>query len=173
MSQRKWAPAILFAFGWAALASAQMGGLPAGPAQDKARQACLACHNAEIILQQQLDRATWTKEMDKMIRWGAKVDKQDRDALIDYFAQNFGPRASPPPGTPLVAAPGEDKVRAACLRCHGPAVIASPKLDRAGWSRMLDRMLRWGASIKSDDRGSIVDYLATHYGPSEEKPKQK
>jgi hypothetical protein len=29
--------------------------------------------------------------VDKMIRWGAVVDPSDRDALIDYFAKNFGP----------------------------------------------------------------------------------
>jgi hypothetical protein len=29
--------------------------------------------------------------MDKMIKWGAEIDHQDRDGLIDYFSGNFGP----------------------------------------------------------------------------------
>src|SRR6266436_7626649 len=64
--------------------------LPAGPMQEKAASACLNCHEARIIVQQRLSKAAWTREMDKMVKWGAEVDPQDRDALIDYFSANFG-----------------------------------------------------------------------------------
>jgi len=59
--------------------------------QQKAVTACMECHDAGILVQQRLDRKTWGKEVDKMIRWGAVVDPKDRDALVDYFASNFGP----------------------------------------------------------------------------------
>jgi hypothetical protein len=65
--------------------------LPAGDMQEKATAACASCHEARIILQQRLSRAVWTKEMDKMIKWGAEVDAKDRDSLIEYFSTNFGP----------------------------------------------------------------------------------
>jgi hypothetical protein len=65
--------------------------LPAGPMQAKATTACLECHEARIILQQRLNRAAWTKEVDKMTKWGAVVDGADRDALIDYLSSNFSP----------------------------------------------------------------------------------
>jgi mono/diheme cytochrome c family protein len=65
--------------------------LPAGPMQAKATTACLECHEARIILQQRLSRAAWTKEVDKMTKWGAVVDGADRDALIDYLSSNFSP----------------------------------------------------------------------------------
>jgi len=58
--------------------------------QEKAAAACLSCHEARIIVQQRLTKAAWTREMDKMVKWGAEVDPQDRDALIDYFSANFG-----------------------------------------------------------------------------------
>jgi hypothetical protein len=57
--------------------------------QSKATTACLECHEARIILQQRLTKATWTKEVDKMMKWGAVVDPADRDALIDYLSANF------------------------------------------------------------------------------------
>jgi hypothetical protein len=57
--------------------------------QEKATNACLECHEARIIVQQRLSKAAWTKEVDKMIRWGALVDPADRDALIDYLGSNF------------------------------------------------------------------------------------
>lgn len=64
--------------------------LPAGPMQEKAAAACGTCHEARIIVQQRLSKAAWTKEMDKMIKWGAEVDPKDRDAMTDYFSANFG-----------------------------------------------------------------------------------
>ena len=65
--------------------------LPAGAMQAKATTACLECHEARIILQQRLSKAAWTKEVDKMTKWGAVVDPIDRDALIDYLSTNFSP----------------------------------------------------------------------------------
>ena len=73
--------------------------LPPGEAKEKAGAACLTCHEARIIVQQRLSKAAWTKELDKMIKWGAEVDANDHDALIDYFTANFGP------DQPVYAAP--------------------------------------------------------------------
>jgi len=63
--------------------------LPPGPAQAKIRTACLECHDASIIVQQRLSKAAWTKEIDKMIKWGALVEAADRDSFIDYLSTNF------------------------------------------------------------------------------------
>jgi mono/diheme cytochrome c family protein len=65
--------------------------LPAGAMQAKATTACLECHEARIILQQRLSKPAWTKEVDKMVKWGAVVDPKDHDALIDYLSTNFSP----------------------------------------------------------------------------------
>jgi hypothetical protein len=76
-------------------------GLPAGPMQAKATTSCLECHEGRIIVQQRLSKAAWTKEVDKMIKWGALVDAADHDALIDYLSANFSPEqpAYDPPRT--------------------------------------------------------------------------
>lgn len=63
--------------------------LPAGAMQQKVTTACLECHEARIIVQQRLSKPAWTKEVDKMVKWGAVVDANDRDALIDYLSTNF------------------------------------------------------------------------------------
>ncbi|HKU27891.1 MAG TPA: hypothetical protein VJQ54_20645 [Candidatus Sulfotelmatobacter sp.] len=72
--------------------------LPNGPMHDKATTACTECHEARIIAQQRLSKAAWTKEVDKMMKWGAIVDAADRDGLIDYLSSNFSP--DQPPYTP-------------------------------------------------------------------------
>ena len=69
--------------------------LPAGDMKQKATTACTECHEARIILQQRLSKAAWTKEVDKMIKWGALVDTQDHDLLIDYLSTNFSPDKPP------------------------------------------------------------------------------
>jgi hypothetical protein len=73
--------------------------LPAGAMQQKTTTACAECHEARIIVQQRLSKAAWTKEVDKMIRWGAVVDSADHDGIIDYLSTNFGvdqPAYNPP-----------------------------------------------------------------------------
>ena len=148
-----------------ASAQATTSGLPPGPMQEKARVACLGCHTAAIIVQQQLDRRVWTREMDKMIRWGAPVAAEDREALIDYFAQQFGPRPDAPAETPLPPGAGGDKVRAACLGCHDAGIIAQQQLDRRGWAAVVDLMVRWGAPVRAADREAMLNYLARHFAP--------
>jgi hypothetical protein len=165
------AAAIALALACAGALWPQTRGLPEGPMYGKARAACLGCHDAHIVVQQQLDRRGWTKEVDKMIRWGARVDTADRDALIDYFASHFAPRE--PANPPLAKGPGVEKVGAACLGCHDTGTIAGNPMDRRGWSRTLDLMIRFGATIPPDDRAAILDYLAAHYSPPEEPPATK
>lgn len=70
---------------------AQSPELPAAPIRDKVNTACTECHESRIILQQRLSKGAWTKEVDKMIKWGAVVHASDRDAFIEYLSQNFPP----------------------------------------------------------------------------------
>jgi hypothetical protein len=69
--------------------------LPAGAMQNKAHTACTSCHEASIIVQQRLNKAAWTREVDKMVKWGAILNPSDRDALIEYLSSNFPPQKAP------------------------------------------------------------------------------
>jgi hypothetical protein len=69
--------------------------LPDGAIQSKVVTACTECHESRIILQQRLSKAAWTKEVDKMVKWGAVIDAKDRDAIIDYLSTNFPPDKAP------------------------------------------------------------------------------
>ena len=51
-------------------------------------EACAgACHGPGLIAQQRLDRAGWTREVDKMIGWGAAVGAQEKEPLVAYLAR--------------------------------------------------------------------------------------
>jgi hypothetical protein len=85
------------------LLRAQDPDLPSGPAQAKVQTACLECHESRIILQQRLSKAAWLKEVDKMIKWGAVVEPEDKDAFVDYLSTNFPPDKPPEPATRTAA----------------------------------------------------------------------
>jgi hypothetical protein len=53
---------------------------------------CVACHSTRLIDSQRLSAATWGKEVDKMVGWGAVVP--DRQLLIDYLASEY-PNSKP------------------------------------------------------------------------------
>ena len=77
------------------LLRAQSAELPAGPVQAKVSTACMECHESRIIIQQRLSKGAWTKEVDKMIKWGAVVNPADRDSFIEYLSVNFPPDKAP------------------------------------------------------------------------------
>jgi DMSO/TMAO reductase YedYZ molybdopterin-dependent catalytic subunit len=54
--------------------------------------ACAVCHTDEVIRQQRLTRVQWDREINKMTGWGAKMNGEDRDAILDYLFGNYGPR---------------------------------------------------------------------------------
>ncbi len=63
------------------------------------------------------------------------------------------------------AAPLPKNVRAACVGCHGEDMIAGQRLTRAQWEREVDKMVKWGAAVKPEDRAAIVDFLAGEFKP--------
>ena len=95
---RRWAwaitPLCLIAPG---LLPAQAPELPSGTVQTKVRTACTECHDSRIIMQQRLSNKAWSKEVDKMIKWGAVVAPSDRNAFIDYLSLNFPPEKATEP----------------------------------------------------------------------------
>jgi hypothetical protein len=82
---------------------AQAPELPSGTMQAKVTTACTECHESRIILQQRLTKAAWTKEVDKMIKWGAVVDAGDRDAFVSYLSSNFPLDKAPEPAVRVSA----------------------------------------------------------------------
>jgi len=86
---------------------AQSPGLPAGPLQAKVLTACTECHDSHIIIQQRLSNKAWMKEVDKMIKWGALVDPNARDAFVEYLSINFPADKTTEPSERV--APGKPK----------------------------------------------------------------
>ena len=125
----------------------------------------VACHGPSLIAQQRLDRNGWTREVDKMTRWGANVQPEDKDALIAYLARTFNV-SRPMPNSSKAVPPGKgsDLFQTYCLSCHDDRPIISRKLDKTGWTALVDQMLHWGAYVPSGRKDELIEYLTTHWG---------
>jgi cytochrome c5 len=135
--------------------------LPPGPGRDIVAKRCVTCHEADLLTQQQLTRTGWMRSVDKMVRWGAVVESDERDLMLGYLSAHFAPT---PVASHLVAtAQHEGIYKRACLTCHEADLVESQRLTRAGWVRAVDKMIRWGAIVPEPDKEGLVDYLAARY----------
>ena len=53
---------------------------------------CSACHSVDYIMMNSkfLDRKGWEAEINKMIKLGAPLNKEDSEKIIDYLVKNYG-----------------------------------------------------------------------------------
>jgi mono/diheme cytochrome c family protein len=137
--------------------------LPAGAGADVIKARCVSCHDTDLITSQRLAPAGWTRELDKMARWGATLSPEQRDVLQAYLAAHFGPRA-PASHAAQAAAAGEATFKRACLGCHGTDLVEQQRLSRTGWVREVEKMMRWGATVPADEKDPLVDHLAARFG---------
>lgn len=136
--------------------------LPAGAGLDVLNKRCINCHESDIISGQKLTLTGWTRSVDKMVRWGASVTPEERDVLQPYLAQHFAPR--PVPSHPATEA-GAATYQRVCLTCHEADIVEQQKLTPTGWTRSVEKMVRWGAAVSDAEKQPLVDYLAARFGP--------
>ena len=136
--------------------------LPAGPGLDVLNKRCVSCHESDIITSQKLSLTGWTRSVDKMARWGAVITPEERDILQKYLAQHFAPQpVASHPATEVGAA----TYRRLCLTCHEADIIEQQKLTPTGWTRSVEKMMRWGAAVGDAEKQPLIDYLASRFGP--------
>ena len=71
------------------------------------------------------------------------------------------------PDSGLVVADGWEVVKANCLACHSAALVTQQRLSRAGWEASI-RYMQANHNLwpLGESEPGILDYLASHYGPS-------
>ena len=146
----------------AATAAATAQQLPAGAGLDVLNKRCISCHEADIITSQKLSLTGWTRSVDKMVRWGASVTPDERKVLDPYLAQHFSPQPIAAHGA---TESGAAIVKRVCQSCHDADIIEQQRLTPTGWTRSVEKMMRWGAALSDAEKQPLVDYLAARYGP--------
>ncbi len=77
--------------------------------------------------------------------------------------------AQSPPQWPPGA--GSEIVSVACVQCHTPNIIMGMRKSSAGWRAHVYDMFIRGAQVRDDEVDTVVDYLATNFGPGVNVPK--
>src|SRR4030095_14624383 len=115
--------------------------LPGGEGVEFVRDRCVNCHEADLIVSQRLSRQSWTREVEKMIRWGAVASDSEKEILIDYFAAHFQPRSA---GSQSAAGDerGKQICEEKCLLCHEADLTEQQRLPREGWTRDIAKTAR-------------------------------
>jgi mono/diheme cytochrome c family protein len=152
--------AVIIVLGCATVTAQQQ--LPAGAGLDVLNKRCASCHESDIISSQKLTLTGWTRSVDKMVRWGAVITPEEREILQPYLAQHFAPR---PAASHAVNDAGAATFKRVCLTCHEADIIEQQKLTPTGWTRSVEKMMRWGAAVSDAEKQPLVDYLAARYGP--------
>ena len=163
---------ILVAFSGVLLASQIVSSqtLPPGPGADVLKSRCLICHESDIVTSQKLSLTGWTNSISKMVRWGSQITGEEREVLQPYLAQHFAPKpvaSHSNTGSPTVASAdvGAATYKRVCLTCHEADMIEQQRLTPTGWTRSVEKMMRWGAAVSDAEKQPLIDHLAARFGP--------
>lgn len=144
--------------------------LPPGPGADVLKSRCVICHDTDMITSQKLSLTGWTNSINKMVRWGSQITPDERAVLQPYLAQHFAPKpvASHPTAavpTEALAEVGAATLKRVCLTCHDADIIEQQRLTPTGWTRSVEKMMRWGAALSDAEKQPLIDHLASRFGP--------
>ena len=56
-------------------------------------------------------------------------------------------------------------INARCTICHSSDLITQQQLDYSMWTKVVDKMIKWGAPVSPSEREFVLDYLSGSYGP--------
>jgi cytochrome c5 len=133
---------------------------------------CTVCHSIDRIKNKMAsgaDRSAWEQTVDRMISYGAQLNTDERQAVIDYLSGQGG-AAPAPAATPTTASStsstlnGAQLVSERCTVCHSIDRInnkIASGADRAAWEQTVDRMISHGAKLNADERQAVIDYLVS------------
>jgi len=67
--------------------------VPPSPIDSKAllQQRCTACHNLNRVTNKMWSLQQWEQSVSSMIRRGAQLNNEEKEALVKYLAENYGP----------------------------------------------------------------------------------
>ncbi len=89
-------------------------------------------------------------------------------------ASSDKPAKPPATSEPLPDGPMKEAATTACTECHDSSIILQQRLSKAAWTKTVDKMIKWGATVDAKDHDSLIDYLSTNLGPDKppyEPPK--
>ncbi len=154
--------------------------LPDGPVRSVILKDCTQCHGIDEYGYYAMDRAHWDRLIERMktaksgIVAGTNISDQDKEVLLDWLVDNYGPETEPffrvyvprpvTDANTLSAAQGQAALEAHCTECHGLDDFAGIRLDETGWRTRLVNEIARGSTLLIQDADPFIEWLARTRG---------
>jgi cytochrome c5 len=156
-------PALRFALALGLLVNgaAAADKLPAGDGKRLVETTCSSCHDIDVVTSKSYTKERWRSVVDAMISEGAPLSKAEAARVVEYLAKHFGEKER-----------AKELYEEICSYCHELERITRQSLTREEWRGLIKGMVDEGAPVTSEEFSLIVDYLAEHFGPSQEGARE-
>ena len=145
---------------------------------DVIRENCTACHGIDDYAFYAMDKSGWSKLIaDKHKPGDAVLSRADRDLLVDWLSQRFGPETKPFPRTyipPEITTFFSDPeafrlMNRSCSTCHGMERVQGARKAADGWRVTLVDMRERGANLTDEELERLVEWLDRVWGTNQDK----
>lgn len=151
---------------------------PDGPVWEVIRNHCTDCHGIDDYAFYALDRAGWQELVAGKHQPGeADLAAADRDLLLDWLVERFGPDTKPFPRTyipPEIMTFFSDPeafrlMDRACTKCHGVDRVQGARMATENWRVTLVDMRERGAEVTDQELEQLVEWLARVWGTNRDQ----
>ncbi|HET6197345.1 MAG TPA: hypothetical protein VFE12_16405, partial [Acetobacteraceae bacterium] len=149
---------------------------PQGPVRQVIFAHCTACHGIDDYAYNALDRAGWNAYLTSKHRnLEVPLPATDRDQLLDWLAERFGPNTKPfprayvPPEITTYLSDGEADalIRRACSTCHGAERVNDGRHSADSWRVIAIDMRERGATLTDAELERLVEWLGRVKGTND------
>jgi mono/diheme cytochrome c family protein len=153
---------------------------PDGPLWQVIRQNCTQCHGIDDYAFYALDKKGWeslieTKHKSPLAEGAPVLSDKDRNMLVDWLVEKFGPTSKPFPRTyvpPQITEYLSDPeailvLNRSCVSCHGLDRVMKSRYSADEWRVLAVQMKTRGANITDEDMERLVEWLGRVRGTNE------
>jgi len=150
---------------------------PDGPVWQVIRKNCTVCHGIDDYAFYALDKTGWqslleTKHKSPLAEGTPVLSDQDRNTLLDWLVEKFGPTSKPFPRTyvpPEITEFFSDPeatlvLNRSCVSCHGLDRVMKSNHSPDDWRVIAVQMKTRGADITNEDLERLVEWLGRARG---------
>ncbi len=192
MSEKNgWAAILFLVCGFAAALSLPLGAQnrgatrpkverPDGPVWQVIQKNCIHCHGIDDYAFFALDKNGWeslleTKHKSPLAEGTPVLSDKDRDTLVGWLVNKFGPTTKPFPRTyvpPQITEYLSDPeailvLNRSCVSCHALDRVMKSRYSADEWRVLAVQMKTRGANITDEDLERLVEWLGRVRGTNE------
>ncbi|HYR44864.1 MAG TPA: cytochrome c [Terriglobia bacterium] len=144
---------------------------PDGPVWQVIRKNCTQCHGIDDYAFFALDRAGWQSLIETKHKspeaTTAVLSEQDRNLLLDWMVEKFGPKSTPfprsyvpPEITEFFSDPeAMSLLNRSCISCHSLDRVMTSRNSPDQWRVIAVQMKTRGANVTNEELERLVEWL--------------